>query len=497
MDAPSTPFRGVKRFSLLLINFLMAVSFLTGQNRIEWEPVRGADHYLVEIRGNGRLILETRSDGPGLPQFLPKGIYQLRVSAVNSFGEVVSRSEKITLTISAPEVPFIVDFSPREIHENNKDEFRARVKGLVHTNSAATEFLLEGPGNKRLELEYAIRDSTDALSPDILSEVILKVKDKNPGVGSWNLVMANPDGQTNHMDGALSVLGQWKPRIRRIVPSQFYAGKFHNLITLQGTNIEDGAVIEIDGPSEIKVVALARKDRRALEYSLNLVDAAEGWYSITLTNPSGNSDGMKRAFRVLPPIHDATRKPDSFSKYPHSLSVGWNATRPVGDYYIFDNDGMLGFSIGYSQKFLNSLFRMTPALQSMGWDITFVYTHDSYTSETLERADAEILTDWYNLMLGMHYVTPHDGLVHLVLRMGAGIGYNASTYDDVRYQDVVTERNREDFDAIDFVARVSAGVRVDVTPRWYIDLSGDLLAIFYLSRTSLAVQPRIEGGWRW
>jgi len=499
MVALPTPLRGVKRFSLLLINFLTAVYFLTGQNRIEWESTRGADHYLVEIRQNGQLVLETRSNQPGLPLFLPVGVYQLKVSVVNSFGKVVSTSESSTLTISAPEAPFIADFSPREIHENSKDEFRARVKGLVHTNNSTTNFFLEIPGKRGIELEYAIQDSIDSLSSNTLSEVVLKAKNEIPGAGSWNLVMTNPDGQTSRMDGALNVLEQLKPKISRISPNQIYTGKFHNLITLKGANIMDGAIIEIDGPSKIQVVELSKKDNRLLEYSLNLVDAAIGWYSITLTNPSGNSDMVERAFRVLPPPHIdvATKEFDPISKYPHSLYVGWNSTRPMGDYYIIDNDGTLGFSIGYSQEFLNSFFRATPILRNMSWDITFFYMHDSYTSKTAERADAEILTDWYNLMLGMHYVTAYDIFLNLILKMGAGFGYNASNYDDVRYQDVVTERKREDIGDIDFVSRVGVGLRVDITPRWYIDLTSDFLATFYLSRTSWAVQPRIEGGWRW
>jgi len=50
-----------RQIFLILLTFLSAAVVLQAQDKIEWEPVEGADHYRVEIRQDGELILETRS----------------------------------------------------------------------------------------------------------------------------------------------------------------------------------------------------------------------------------------------------------------------------------------------------------------------------------------------------------------------------------------------------------------------------------------------------
>ena len=106
-----------------LLTFLSAAAGLPAQNRIEWEAVQGARYYSIEFTQNGELVLETRSEEPSLPLFLPAGNYEFRVKVINSFGKIASESEWSPLKVTTPATPFIIDFSPREIHEGGDNIF--------------------------------------------------------------------------------------------------------------------------------------------------------------------------------------------------------------------------------------------------------------------------------------------------------------------------------------------------------------------------------------
>ena len=88
------------RFLLFLLTFLSAAVALPAQEKIEWEPVEGADHYRIEIRQDGKLILETRSDKLRIPLFLPPGEYDFLVKVINTFGKIASVGEWSLLKIT-------------------------------------------------------------------------------------------------------------------------------------------------------------------------------------------------------------------------------------------------------------------------------------------------------------------------------------------------------------------------------------------------------------
>ncbi len=492
------------RIILLLLTFLSAAAILSAQEKIEWEPVDGTDHYRVEIRLNGELVLETRSNEPHIPLFLPPGEYDFQIKVINTFGKVASAGEWSPLKITAPEIPFIIDFLPMEIHEGGEAVFRTRVSGLVSEPGESTIFILEDAEGKQLQLESEPSAATTEGQNGDWKEVILKARRPKPGPGPWTLVMTNPDGRENRMETALVVLDRLRPRIRKFSPREIPAGEVHNMVVLEITGMESGAVIEFSGPSVIKATLLKENKDGILEYSLNLQDVGIGWYSVSVTNPSGDSDFKAKAFEVLPApptpeeitaanaLKIDENEPRPIPEFPRSVFGGWHFTFPIGSASEYFKNGYAGLSLGFSQKFHNDLVRRIPGFDGIAWDFTFSYSYNRTTFPLIV-----INLNRYDFLLGLNYVTPFDFPVNLLLRTGAGMGFSIYTSPDHDRDEWLGPFKLRELDSLDFIARFGIGARYEINTRWYIDLTCDIAATFYLSRSAWSIQPRLEGGWQW
>jgi len=499
---------GPKSVLLILLVLLAAPAGLRAEDRIEWAPVEGADHYRVEIRQAGDLVLETRSDAPSLPLFLPVGEYEFRVKVINTFGKVAATGEWSPVTVRAPKTPFIIDFEPREIHEGETPVYRSRISGYAAPGELGegregTTFLLADVEGKEIELTPRGAEAA-ASSDDGWRQIVLDPGRREPGEGSWTLVMTNPDGRTNRMENALTVLERRRPRIRRFEPDSIAAGKAHNPAELSIAGLEDGAEVVFDGPSPLNPTLLADDGEGTLRYTLDLVSAAPGDYAIVVTNPSGGSDRKEKAFEITPrpptpeEIAEANalkideREPRAIPDYPRAVVGGWNFSFHTGESRSFYGNDFAGLSVSYQQEVRNDLIRRIPGLDGLGWNVGVVYSHNR-TSYPLY----DIRNNRFHFLLGVHYVTPFDFPVNLLLRAASGIGFSIYTSPERnRDQDIGTGELR-DLDSADFVARFGIGGRYEINPRWFVDVSCDIGATFYLSRSAWALQPRIEGGWRW
>jgi hypothetical protein len=489
---------------LILLTFLSAGVELQAQERIEWEPVEGADHYRVEIRQGGELVLETRSESPSIPLFLPSGEYDFQIKVINTFGKTASSSEWSRITIKAPDIPFIIDLYPGEIHEGAESEFRVRVNGLVSDPDESTVFILENNEGRQIELESEPAASSAMNQNGDWAELVLKARRREPETGSWALVMTNPDGRENRMDAALEVLDRLRPKIRKFSPREIPAGPVHNMVILEITGMEESAVVEINGPSEFQSTLLGEPEEGVLEYSYNLQNAVPGWYSITITNPSGAFDVKERAFEILPPLPTAEeiaaanalaiddREPRPVPEHPNSVFVGWGFILPVGSTSEYIQNSYVGFSLGYSQKFHNDLVRRIPGFSGIAWDITFAYNRNETNYPLID-----IYLNRYNFLLGLSYVTPFNFPLNLIVRTGAGLGFSIYTSPDLDRDGDAGGFTLRDLDSMDFIIRFGLGARFDINPRWYVDLTCDFAATFYVSRSAWSLQPRLEGGWRW
>ena len=494
-----------KKLFLLLWAALTAAA-VGAQDRIEWEPVDGADHYRVEIRRNGELVLETRSEEAGLPLFLPAGDYEFRVKVINAFDKVASESEWSELRIRAVDVPFIIDLIPAEIHEGERPVFRARVSGYI-AGETGSEFRLENGEGDTISLSVETRtEQTPSDGADApWTEVTLDAGRRYPGEGAWLLVMTNPDGRENLMDPALTVLEKLRPRIRRVTPDEIPAGLQHNTLIVDVDGLEEGALVEFEGPSNISAQLLNKKEKGTLEYSINLQNAEPGWYSVSVTNPSGGEDSKEKAIEVLPrpPTEEELRAAAALKidenqlralpEHPHAFMLGWNMSFALAEATRYFANDFIGLSVGFSQEFHNDLIRRIPWLDGLGWYAGMVYSRHR-TGYPL----FDIYCHRVTFEAGVSYVTPFDFPLNLLVRTGAGPAlsvYTSPEYD--RDEWIFGYYRLKELDSLDFIARFGLGGRYEISPRWFVDLTVDVTGTFYLSRTVWTLQPRLEGGWRW
>lgn len=509
---PIKGFRKGKASSLLILLFfcLSAGTGLWAEDRIEWQAVEGADHYIIEIRQNNNLVLETRSDNPWMPLFLPPGEYLFQVKVINTFGKTASASEWSPLRITAPVVPFIIDIQPRRVPEGAESTFRVRASGLVAAESetGSTEFFLENIEGNQIPLktvEVLINDEIDqGKAEGAWDELVLKTDRREPDPGNWSLIMANPDGKQSRIDSVILVTTRYRPKIRKFTPDKIATGETNNIAMLEIDGMEEGAVIEFSGPSVFPTTMLNKDDEGILEYNFNLQTAVPGLYTVIVTNPSGGFDVKEKAFEIVPSPPSAEelaaanayeidkREIIPLAEYPNSLRTGWGFSFPVGEASEYFYNDYIEFSFAYSRKISNELIRRLPGFKGMAWDLTFTYGREETTFPIVN-----INRNQYNILLGLEYVTPFNFPLNLLLRTGAGMGFSIYNSPDYSRDEWIGSFQLEELDTIDFVLRFGAGARVDIGKRWYIDLSCDFTGIFYLSRSAWTVLPRLEGGWRW
>jgi len=495
--------RNYYRFFFLL-TFLSAAAGLPAQNRIEWEAVEGARYYSVEFRQNGELVLETRSEEPSLPLFLPAGDYEFKVKVINAFGKIASESEWSPLRITVPATPFIIDFSPREIHDGGDDIFSSRISGFLQNPEGSTSFFLENEEGKQINLEVRDTGMDSAGSERNWKKITLGTGRKSPGPGSWALVMTNPDGRQNRMEKALTVLERLRPKIRKITPGRIESGSNSNIITIDISGMEPGAVIDFNGSAEIPMTLLEKDEKGNLEYSLNLEDTPEGWYSLVVTNPSGGFDVREKALEILPvpptpeeiaaasALEIDKKEPREISDYPNSIILGWQSAFPMKASDEYYGNSYSGFSLSYSRDFSNDLIRRIPGFKGLSWDITY-----SYTNIIASFTPIEIVLNRSDFLLGLSYVTPFKLPVNLLIRASIGMSFSIYTSPDYSRDEWLGTFQLSDLDSIDFINRFGAGIRFDISPRWYTDFICDFTANYYLSRTVWSIQPMLGGGWRW
>jgi len=117
--------------------------------------------------------------------------------------------------------------------------------------------------------------------------------------GFWNLVIANPDGCEDFFEGALTIGSQ--AQIKSVNPRSLVAGIPDALLQVRARCFSGEAYLIIEGPSEIPVTKLNQVEEGVFEFSLNLGDALEGLYSVSLINPSGKIDTRNKGLKISSP----------------------------------------------------------------------------------------------------------------------------------------------------------------------------------------------------
>ncbi len=487
---------GSRRFSCMVLFSMMILAELHAVNHIEWEPVDGADYYQIVFRQNGEQVFVTRSDAARLPVFLSPGKYEFRVDVIDLFGNIAVSSKWNPLTILLAEQPFIIDNTPDTLFADEKVFLKTRVSGFMSGEKESTRFHIEDDQGTILPLEIVAAEE-QAEGSERWTSVSLASARRKPSEGSWNLIMTNPPGSTYRMDEAFVVKRRHKPHITRLSPNALQGGKKYNRITIKATGLEENAEVYFDGPSEIEMTFLEKPDEYSLTYSLDLTQAAYGWYSVAVRNPSGKSDRKHSAFRVQPPSIDDYKEldidkknPKPLPKYPRSLNMGYMISIPIGESRTYFDNGLLGFKFGYYQNFFNNLIRKIPVLRDMGWGIGFLLS----TTQRLQLSISNVTAYQFILLLGIHYLTPFDFPLNMLLHTAVGVSYSLYNSPDVSRQANIGEISLESMDSIDLVWRIGIGLRIDFTPRIFSILSLDGNLTLYTNNPMWSLHPQFEVG---
>ena len=496
--SPTSFSMGTKSRRCIAVVLLMvqaAAGYLFAVDPIVWEPVRGADHYRVEIRRGGELVMETPSDTPSLPAFLPAGLYEIRVHVINPFGGIASSSEWSELVVSAPAVPFIVDFAPKEIHggySGKTYDFLSHVIGFAPGEDDETPvFFLENSSGKRAALE-ARKTNVQSDGEFSGTAIELNLAGSKLDAGEWALIMSDGPEREVRLEGALRVRRALKPRIRTVEPREAVSGgKSLTPVTLQVEGAENGAEVLFEGPSVIRANPLSVSEGRIL-CSLDLADAEPGWYAVSLENPSGSSAVRKRAFRVLEDRTETFTESPAEDEYSRNLLAGYALSLAPGDSRRYFDNGFLGFNLGFAADFHGGVIRRTPALSRLGWEISLSGASNRATYPVVE-LDAFLI----DLTFGLRYITPFDFPFNVLIRTAGGIGSSLhSSANPDRDTDIGGFTIRE-LDSLDFTLRFGAGIRWDATSRFFVDFTVEAAGVFYLSRAVWFLRPRIDLGIVW
>ncbi len=495
---------GYHLFFLIFFISTMIMGNLTAADLIEWEPYEEADHYLVEFRQDGDLIAVFRSEISSLPVTLRPGKYEFRVLVMSPFGKEMIASQWEEVQILSNLVPVILSFSPGEIYLNREPVFTARIAGYREILNESFKFQLENDEGKTIPLVVE-NSSEQNTTENIWDFVFQKPKNRDLSVGKWNFLIEDiSTNQSNMMSGALTVHEHFKPGLKAVVPGRIRIGKEYNELTLKISGMEKNIEILFDGPSDLNPVFLQYTGKNRLMYSLNLQDAEPGWYSISLKNPSGESYVKKRALKLQkPPDPDSLSakissdinqmEPNPVPEFPNSISLGYTFSMPVTRGISFFEYKLLGFMVGFSRDISNEVLRRLPALNGLGWEISFLLT----TTERLHLFVDNVDSLHFTLIMGVRYITPWSFPIKFLLRFGAG--FTSSIYTSTVYDRTanIGGHTLSDLDSLDLTMRAGAGLSLHISPRIFLNIVFNASSIFFYNNTYFFLQPAVEGGFRW
>ena len=485
---------------LFLILFLFTVFNAGAQNRIEWKEVAGADHYLIEIKQNDKIIIKTGSDVPYLPLFLPPGEYYFKIKAINTFGKISSESEWKKLKISEPPEPFIIDLSPSVIYEKTDTELTANIYGFT----AETVFYLEDTNGTRINTEISGLPNNGG-STDLWKKIILIPEKKHLKSGTYSLVMENPDGKTSILENSLNVKKRNKPKIIDFTPGEFKTGENDITAVLRVSGVYQDSSVSFEGPTHIPFSIISFNEN-SFTLNMDFTEAEPGWYSVSVINASGEKDYKKNIFKVQkaktkPEEPDYTiewmneyykREPYKTADFPNSVSAGWNFTFPLGkevkEYY---REGYTGFSFEYSKNIRNRFLKRLRGFEKSEWGLRFNYSRCNTAFPILD-----VRLNRFDYMVFYNYVSPFKFPLNFIIKTGAGFSYSMYTSPDTDRNSYIGNELKK-MDSIDFIISLTAGGRINIGKKWYIDVLCSFPAVFYFDKTLWTIQPELKGGWKW
>jgi len=147
-------------------------------------------------------------------------------------------------------------------------------------------------------------------------------------VGTWNVVVTNPDGQSATLVDGFTIRYP-APTITGITPNSGLNNGVVNITDLTGTNFLNGATVKLtkSGNSDIVGTNVVVTDSTKITSTLDLNGRATGQWNVVVTNPDGQSGTLENGFTINAApnvIHDLALT--DFSASPSTVSRGNTVT---------------------------------------------------------------------------------------------------------------------------------------------------------------------------
>ena len=171
------------------------------EQKIQWEDDENASEYNVEIRNlkTGKTYnFETEENFINLN--LSAGVYEYRVTVLNTFGRVQSTSEWSNFEIFQAKTPEIVKTQEKSVVPSGKNEKFSIDVDIKNVNEDSSVSLINEKTNQIVKGELILQESQDGTKA-------IKVEFPKVSNGEWKLRVENPLGQ-NSESNSIDIVDQ-------------------------------------------------------------------------------------------------------------------------------------------------------------------------------------------------------------------------------------------------------------------------------------------------
>ncbi len=207
--------------------------------------------------------------------------------------------------------------------------------------------------------------------------------------GLLDVVVRNPDGQTDTLVGGFNVIPAPAPEITSINPASGTSGEVVDPAQLTGDNFLDLALVALlkDGEDAIEATDVVVDSPHEVTCRLDLKKAHHGHWDVVLTNRNGKADTMPAGFYVIP-LPD----PEVYSVTPDSgaTGLGLSLSAILGDNFVVGaaikmvRDGepdLMPFQTTVSSETHMTCELSLAGVEPGGWDV--VVTNPDSGADTL------------------------------------------------------------------------------------------------------------------
>lgn len=229
----------------------------------------------VEVISDTRLIIRV-----GLPGDAKPGLYQLSIRGPDGIVERLNQA----FHVQPPAPPILFEAEPAFVKP-----------GTLVPITISGNYLRSGGLAEFIYGEYILQITNLSVSIKTVNGTIFVPVDAPSGL--YNLTVSNPDGQTGHLEDALTVTSLPKPEILAITPDQGDLDKPIQVV-VTGSNFLDGATFSLSRRDKS-----IQGERMTIELDTRISGTVlipshlpEGLWDVVVTNPDGQKAVKADAF---------------------------------------------------------------------------------------------------------------------------------------------------------------------------------------------------------